>query len=361
VDDRNCGRSVGRGPALAGFLHHPVVACCQCVVGFWEEREAGNAIAALKAKLATKARVIRDGKWINPAARELVPGDVIRLRLGDIVPADARLLDGDPVEVDQSALTGESLPATRKSGEAVFSGSIVRQGEIGALVYATGANTYFGKTAELVQQAHTVSHFQRAVLKIGNYLIVLAVALVAVIIAVAIFRGDQILTTLQFALVLTVAAIPVAMPTVLSVTMAVGARLLAKKQAIVSKLVAIEELAGVDILCADKTGTLTQNKLTLGDPFCVNAIPADQVILAAALASRADNDDTIDLAVLGGLKDKQALKPYQVGHFQPFDAVKKRTEATVKGADGKEFNSLKGRAAGHPCVVVQCRRSEVRR
>ena len=179
----------------------------------------------------------RDGKWITPAARELVPGDVIRVRLGDIVPADARLLEGDPVEVDQSALTGESLPATRKSGEAVFSGSIIRQGEIGALVYATGANTYFGKTAELVQEAHTVSHFQRAVLKIGNYLIILAVALVAVIIAVAIFRGDPILTTLQFALVLTVAAIPVAMPTVLSVTMAVGARLLAKKEAIVTRLV----------------------------------------------------------------------------------------------------------------------------
>ena len=312
------------------------------VVGFWEEREAGNAIAALKAKLASKARVIRDGKWVTPAARELVPGDVIRLRLGDIVPADARLLDGDPVEVDQSALTGESLPAARKSGEAVFSGSIIRQGEIGALVYATGANTYFGKTAELVQEAHTVSNFQRAVMKIGNYLIVLAVALVAVIVAFAIIRGDQILTTLQFALVLTVAAIPVAMPTVLSVTMAVGARLLAKKQAIVSKLVAIEELAGVDILCADKTGTLTQNKLTLGDPFCVNAIPADQVILAAALASRDDNNDTIDLAVLGGLKDKQALKPYQVGHFQPFDAVRKRTEAAVKRADGMEFKVSKG-------------------
>ena len=160
------------------------------VVGFWEEHQAGNAIAALKAKLAIKARVKRDGKWITPAARELVPGDIIRLRLGDIVPADARLLDGDPVEVDQSALTGESLPATRKSGEAVFSGSIIRQGEIGALVYATGANTYFGKTAQLVQEAHTVSHFQKAVLKIGNYLIILAVVLVAVIITVAIFRGD---------------------------------------------------------------------------------------------------------------------------------------------------------------------------
>jgi H+-transporting ATPase len=312
------------------------------VVGFWEERQAGNAIAALRAKLAIKARVKRDGKWTTPEARELVPGDVIRMRLGDIVPADARLLEGDPVEVDQSALTGESLPATRKPGEAVFSGSIIRQGEINAMVYATGANTYFGKTAQLVQEAHTVNHFQKAVLKIGNYLIILAVALVAVIITVAIFRGDRILTTLQFALVLTVAAIPVAMPTVLSVTMAVGARLLARKEAIVTRLAAIEELAGVDVLCADKTGTLTQNKLTLGDPFSVNNIPADQVILNAALASRADNNDTIDLAVLGGLKNNQVLKDYQIVHFQPFDAVHKRTEATVKGTDGKEFKVTKG-------------------
>lgn len=157
---------------------------CNAVVGFWEERQAGNAIDALKARLAIKARVKRDGKWITPAARELVPGDVIRVRLGDIVPADARLLDGDPVAVDQSALTGESLPAERKSGDAVFSGSIIRQGEIGAMVYATGDKTYFGKTAQLVQEAHTVSHFQQAVLKIGKYLIILAVALVAVIIAV---------------------------------------------------------------------------------------------------------------------------------------------------------------------------------
>jgi H+-transporting ATPase len=312
------------------------------VVGFWEEHQAGNAIAALKAKLAVKARVKRDGEWTTPEARDLVPGDVIRVRLGDIVPADARLLEGDPIEVDQSALTGESLPATRKPGEAVFSGSIVRQGEIGALIYATGANTYFGRTAQLVQAAHTVSHFQRAVLKIGNYLIILAVSLVVLILGVALFRGDRMLTTLQFALVLTVAAIPVAMPTVLSVTMAVGARLLARKEAIVTRLAAIEELAGVDVLCSDKTGTLTQNRLTLGDPFGVNGVPADQVILNAALASRADNKDTIDLAVLGGLKNDQELKGYQLVHFQPFDPVHKRTEASVKGTDGKEFKVTKG-------------------
>jgi len=312
------------------------------VVGFWEEYKAGNVIAALKAKLAIKCRMKRDGKWLTPPATELVPGDVIRLRLGDIVPADARLLDGDPVEVDQSALTGESLPVTRKSGEAVFSGSIIRQGEISALVYATGENTYFGKTAHLVEEAHTVSHFQRAVLKIGNYLIFFALILVSVIIVVAICRGDPILTTLQFALVLTVASIPVAMPTVLSVTMAVGARLLAKKKAIVSKLVAIEELAGVDVLCADKTGTLTENTLTLGDPFCAHKFTAEQVILNGALASREDDNDTIDMAVMAGLKSKESLKGYKMVHFLPFDPVHKRTEATIKGPDGKEFKVSKG-------------------
>ena len=341
---------------LSGVVRHwpdfviiLVLLFANAVIGFWEERQAGNAIDALKKRLAIVSKAKRDGKWINPPARELVPGDVIRLRLGDIIPADARLLAGDEVAVDQSALTGESLPAIHKAGDAVFSGSIMRRGEIDALVYATGTHTYFGKTAQLVQQAQTTSHFQEAVMKIGRYLIILALVLVAVIVTVAIIRGDPLLhakppadPVLLFALVLTVAAIPVAMPTVLSVTMAVGARLLAKKEAIVSRLVAIEELAGVDILCSDKTGTLTQNKLKLGDPFCVNGIPPDQIILAGALASRAEDKDTIDLAVLGGVKDDKALKTYQVLHFTPFDPVHKHTEATVKGADGKQFDVAKG-------------------
>jgi len=312
------------------------------LVGFWEEHQAGNAIAALKARLAVTARVKRDGAWTNPAAREIVPGDVIRLRLGDIVPADARLLEGDPIEVDQSALTGESLPAAREIGQAVYSGSIIRQGEIQALVYGTGANTYFGRTAQLVEGAESASHFQRAVLKIGNYLILLAIGLVMLIIAVSLFRGDPLLTTLQFALVLTVAAIPVAMPTVLSVTMAVGARLLATREAIVSRLASIEELAGVDVLCSDKTGTLTQNRLTLGEPFALSGTSTGQLILNAALASRADNNDTIDMAVLGGLKSDEELGSYEVIHFQPFDPVHKRTEARIRGADRKEFRVTKG-------------------
>jgi len=312
------------------------------IVGFREEFQAGNAIAALKNKLAIHANTKRDSKWSDIPARELVPGDIVRLRIGNIIPADARLLDGDPVQVDQSALTGESLPVEHKPGDTVYSGSILKQGEIDAVVYVTGKDTYYGKTAQLVETAVTRSHLQRAVLKIADYLLIIAVVLAVLIIGVALTRKDPILQVLQFALVLTIAAVPVAMPAVLSVTMALGARVLALKEAIVTKLTAVEEVAGIDILCSDKTGTLTQSKLTPGDPFTIGDITAEQVILSGALASRAEDQDPIDLAVLSGVKDPKQLETYQISHFQPFDPVHKRTEATLKGKDGHEFKVTKG-------------------
>jgi H+-transporting ATPase len=319
-----------------------VLLVVNALVGFWEEYQAGNAIAALKAQLALNARAKRNQVWTLIPARELVPGDIIRLRIGDIVPADARLLEGSPVDVDQSALTGESLPVTKPSGDVVYSGSILKRGEIDALVYATGTDTYFGKTARLVETTQHTSHFQKAVLKIGDYLILLALVLILLILVVALFRGDSLVTTLEFALVLTVASIPVAMPTVLSVTLAVGAEKLAKKQTIVSRLAAIEELAGIDILCSDKTGTLTLNQLTLGEPFCVPGMSVDQLMLSAALASRLEDQDPIDLVVIAALPPDQRLDTYQVLDFHPFDPVSKRTAATIQSPTGQTYKVAKG-------------------
>jgi len=311
-------------------------------VGFWQEYTAGNAVEALKKELAQKARVLRDGAWKVVDAAGLVPGDIVRIRLGDVVPADAVIIEGDYLSVDQSALTGESLPVTKKKGEEIFSGTIVKQGEVVAEVTATGKNTKFGKTAGLVEQAKTVSHFQKAVLTIGDYLIYVSLFLVTILILVQLHRHQPWIDLIQFALILTVASIPVAMPAVLSMTMAVGAMLLSKKKAIVTRLESIEEMASMDILCSDKTGTLTQNKLTLGDIEIFAAKDDQEVLLMAALASREENKDAIDEAVFQGLRDKNRLKEFTQTKFVPFDPVHKRTEATVQGKDGSVFLVTKG-------------------
>jgi H+-transporting ATPase len=322
------------------------------LVGFWQEYKAANALEALKKNLALKARALRDGKWQEVPAGELVPGDVIRLRLGDIIPADVKLFEGDFLSVDQSALTGESLPVSKKAGDIAYSGSVAKQGEMVALATGTGANTFFGRTAQLVQTAGSVSHFQRAVLQIGDYLIYLSLGLVAVLILVQLERGAHLLTLIQFALILTVASIPVALPAVLSVTMAVGALALSRMKAIVTRLESIEELAGVDILCSDKTGTLTLNQLTLGDPVIFAASNPAELILYGSLASKEENQDPIDLAVLAGLADKAALQGYTQVKFVPFDPVNKKTESTIKDAEGHTFKVAKGA----PQVIMElCR------
>jgi len=312
------------------------------LVGFSQEFKAENALEALKAQLALLARVLRDGKWRQIPTQDIVPGDVIRLRLGDVAPADAKLIDGDYLRIDQAALTGESLPVDKKAGDIAYSGSVVKQGEMLALVTSTGSDTYFGRTAKLVQKAGSVSHFQKAVLNIGDYLIYLSIGLVAVLILVQLHRGAPVLDLIQFALILTVASIPVAMPAVLSVTMAVGALALSKMKAIVSRLESIEEMAGIDVLCADKTGTLTLNELTLGDPVVFAAKDVRELILAGALASRAEDGDAIDLTVIEGLKDQDVLGDYNQLDFIPFDPVHKRTTATIKDNRNNIFKVTKG-------------------
>jgi H+-transporting ATPase len=318
------------------------------VIGFWEENEASNALEELKKELALTARVIRDGKFQEIEARQLVPGDVIRIRLGDVIPADVKLVEGDYLSIDQSALTGESLPVTKKENEIAYSGSIAKQGEMVALVTATGGNTFFARTAKLVETAGAVSHFQKAVMRIGDFLIVIAIALSVVLILAELHRGLPPLDLIQFVLILVVASIPVAMPAVLSVTMALGALSLSKMKAIVSRLQSIEEMAGIDVLCSDKTGTLTQNRLTLGDPVLFGAGDPQEVIMAACLASRAENRDAIDEAVIGGLQDQDILKACSLMKFIPFDPIRKRTEATITEGD-KTFKVAKGA----PQVILQ--------
>jgi H+-transporting ATPase len=324
------------------------------VIGFWEEYEAGNAIEQLKKNLALKARVLRDGKWGEIAARALVPGDVIRLRLGDVIPADVKLFEGDYLSVDQSALTGESLPVDKRVGDVAYSGSAAKQGEMVGVVTATGMNSFFGQTARLVSTAQTVSHFQRAVLSIGDYLIYLSLGLVAVLVLVELERKEPALEVVQFALILTVASIPVAMPAVLSVTMAIGALVLSRMKAIVARLESIEEMAGMDVLCSDKTGTLTENRLTLGEPVIFAETDAQQLILTAVLASKEEDRDAIDTAIIDGLKDRNSVKRFQQQKFVPFDPVRKRTDATIKDGAGRIFYVSKGA----PQVILEMSRHD---
>ncbi len=311
------------------------------VIGFWQEFKASNALEALKGELALKARALRNGEWQEIAARDLVPGDYIRIVQGDIIPADAKLADGKYLSADESALTGESLPVDKGVGDVAYSSSIARQGEMNAFVVGTGMRTKFGRTAQLVQKAGAASHLQRAVLHIADYLIYISLGLAVLLVIFQLFRGDHPIAIFQFVLILVVASIPVALPAVISVTMALGALALSRDKAIVSRLQSIEEMAGADILCSDKTGTLTENKLTLGEVVTFGDQAPQAVILAGALSSESENPDPIDQAVIKALEDTERLARYQQVDFVPFDPVHKRTEATIRDGE-KTFKVSKG-------------------
>jgi H+-transporting ATPase len=309
-------------------------------VGWWHESSAARAIDALKETLAPRARVIRDGERRTVDARDLVPGDIIVLRRGDVVPADARLLTAG-ISLDESALTGESLPADKGEGEAVYSSTVVKRGEARALVIGTGRSTRFGRTVELVSGVQETSHFQKAVLRIGYFLMIATAVLVVMVVVTEVVQGRSFMDVLLFALILTVAGIPVALPAVLSVTMAVGARQLAGRKAIVARLAAMEELAGVRILFSDKTGTLTVNRLEVQDPVIIEADGPDELMLAAALtADRSDERDPIDSAILSAVDGKR-LDSFAIEEFKPFDSTRKRAEARVSSG-GEVFRVAKG-------------------
>ncbi len=305
-------------------------------LGFFQEYRADNAIAELKSQLALKAQVLRDGKWSSVAAKELVPGDIIQMKLGDIVPADVKLIDGEYLSIDQAALTGESLPVNKKVGGTAFSGTTIKLGEMIGLVTNTGMNTFFGKTAKLVDEAEVKSHLQRAILSIGNFLIITTLSIVAIILIISLFRlevdktdHESIGEMIIFLLVLVVAGIPVALPAVLSVTMAIGANKMAKLKAIVSKLMAIEELAGMDILCTDKTGTLTKNEIRVEEVYCFGQNNDQTVLLTAAYACNLHGNDAIDLAILAKIEDKSLLDKHKQSKFIPFDPTSKKTQVTL--------------------------------
>ena len=317
------------------------------VIDYRQESQALNALEVLKEKLARTAIVLREGRWLEIPARELVPGDVVRIKIGDMVPADLTLLEGDYVQLDQSALTGESLPVSKGVGEEAYANAVVKMGEMVGRVTAIGTSTFFGRTVSLVAKAEEDerSHFQRAVIQVGNFLIAVAVFLAAGVFGVALWRGDPPLEIVRFCLVLLVASVPVALPAVLSVTMAVGAMKLAKHKAIVSRLVSIEELAGTDILCSDKTGTLTQNRMALGEPVCFGVAPWE-VLEAAAFASREENHDPLEIPVFAALDQEgrgARVRGARQLSYLPFDPIGKRTEAHVE-VEGEEWVVTKGAA-----------------
>lgn len=310
------------------------------ILGFEEEQRASGAVESLKQKLQVNARVLRDGSWRNLGARELVPGDIIRTRTGDFVPADVKIIDGE-LGVDQSSLTGESMTMDKKSNDVLYSGSIVKRGESNGIVISTGLKTYFGRTAQLVQLAKPKLHMEEVISNVVKWLLIIVASLIIVAVAVSAYEGIDLLTVLPIALVLLMSAIPVALPAMFTVSMALGSMELAKKGVLVTRLSASEDAATMSVLCADKTGTITMNKLSVANVIPLNGFTEKDVILYGALASQEANQDPIDNSFIVKAKlENLPVSSFVQKTFVPFDPKTRRTEAFIQGKNG-EFKVLK--------------------
>ncbi len=319
------------------------------IIGFAQEQKASNAVEALRKRLEVNARVLRGGRWHVLSAKELVAGDIVRVRAGDFVPADVKIVEGAEVEVDQSALTGESMTVERKVDDLLFSGTIVKRGEANAVVVATGNKTYFGKTTELLQVARPKLHMEEITSNVVRWLLVIVGALIALVLVASYAKGTDIITVVPLALVLVVFAVPVALPAMFTVSMAIGSLELAKKGVLVTRLSASEDAASMDILCADKTGTITMNRLSVTSVITSEGFDEDGVILNGALASQEANQDPIDSAFISAARERNLLnQSYNQSEFVPFDAKTRRTEATITSG-GRRFRVMKGAVN----VVVQ--------
>ncbi|MCW1312267.1 MAG: HAD-IC family P-type ATPase, partial [Candidatus Parvarchaeota archaeon] len=302
------------------------------IAGFLEEFKADNTLELLKNKLSVNVNVQRNNEWKRMPAKLLVPGDVIRIRLGDIVPADCLIIEGDYLSVDQSMLTGESLPVDRKEGDTIFSSSTVREGEATALVLKTGKDTSFGKTADLVRIAGGRMHLESDILKLLKYLIYVDLILIAAVFIASYISHINLLTIVPFSLLILLASVPVGLPAAFTVAMAYGTERLSAKNILVTKLEAIEEASTMNVVCLDKTGTITGNQLSVSEPFGYGKFSAQEVLFYGSIASRREDNDEIDNAIIDGLKkyDTKNLElNYKLVKFTPFNPATKMSQADV--------------------------------
>ena len=330
------------------------------IVAFSQELRASKAVEMLRKRLQVATRVLRNGTWQDLSARELVPGDVIRVRAGDFVPADAKVLDGD-LQVDQSTLTGETLPRRAVASEVLYSGSVIQRGEANALVLSTGLATSYGRTTQLVQTARPKLHVEEVISRVVRWLLLVVAVLLVALVSVSVARGERLVDMLPLALIVLLSAIPVALPVMYTVSMAVGSLQLTRKGALVTRLSASEDAASMDVLCVDKTGTLTKNRLAISRVLPRVGFAEKDVVLYGALASQAANRDPIDLAFLAMAdEEKLSLEPFAVNEFSPFDPESRRTEAGIT-LGSESFRVTKGAplSIAKACALTDAATAEV--